>query len=77
MIGKEELCKSEARTRHQPHLDLLVHRAHVSLRQNMLGGFHFDESEASYRKEDSLFVRDILVSSCTVARSEENILFVP
>ena len=76
LIGKEELCKSEARTRHQPHLDLLVHHAHLSLRQNMLGGFHFDESEASYRNEDSLFVRDILVASCTVSGSEENILFL-
>ena len=76
LIGKEELCKSEARTRHQPHLDLLVHHAHVSIRQNMLGGFHFDESKASYRMEDSLFVRGIVAASCANSGSEENILFL-
>jgi len=58
------LCQAELQTRHQPHLDLPVHHAHVSVRREVFRNHKFDETVASYRIEDSLFVREIIAETC-------------
>ena len=65
VVGKEEICKSELRSRHQPHLDLLVHHAHVTVKRTVFEEFSYDESPESYRIEDSLFVRDVVAAACS------------
>ena len=74
VAGKEEICESERRSRHQPNLDLLVHHAHVTLRREMFNVFKYDESKASHRIEDSLFIREVVAAAC--ARREVNDLLV-
>ena len=64
-VGKEEICKSELRSRHQPNLDLLVHHAHVTVRREMFENFRYDESPARYRIEDSVFIREVLAAACS------------
>ena len=65
VVEKEEICKSELRTRHQPHLDIFVHHAHVTVKRSIFKEFSYDESPEAYRKEDSLFVRDVVAAACS------------
>lgn len=67
--GTRYLCKAELMSRHQPHLDLLVHHAHVTVRKEVFTRHLFDETAAAYRIEDSLFVRDIIAETCHVHRA--------
>lgn len=62
------LCQAELETRHQPHLDLPVHHAHVTVRREVFRKHVFPEGVASYRIEDSLFVREIIAKTCTAKR---------
>ena len=65
MVGKHEICSSEARSRHQPHLDLLVHHAHITVKLTVFDEFSYDEALESYRVEDSLFVREVVAAACS------------
>jgi len=73
---KSELCRAESQTRHQPHLDLMVHHAHLTIRRSKVAGLFFDEADASYRIEDSLFVRKVLAEACSRRVPDDNILFL-
>lgn len=64
--GTNALCEAELRTRGQPHLDLPVHHAHVTVRREVFRNHLFDETTAAYRIEDSLFVRDIIAETCNL-----------
>jgi glycosyltransferase involved in cell wall biosynthesis len=63
-VRKNEICNSERRTRHQPHLDLDVHHAHITMRRSIFRIHSFDETTEGFRIEDSLFVRQLVASAC-------------
>ena len=70
VIKMDTLCQAEARTRHQPHLDLHLHHAHVTVNHDILENFTFDESAEAFRLEDSLFVRKVLSWACNQGLNE-------
>ena len=65
VFNKTHLCESERRTRHQPHLDLNVHHAHLTVRRSTFLEFSFDETKEGFRIEDSLFVRQVIAATCS------------
>lgn len=79
LIGKEEICESELRSRYQPnsqpHLDLPVHHAHVTVKRAVFEEHIYDESPEGYRVEDSLFVRNVVAAACS-QRNVSDLLFL-
>jgi glycosyltransferase involved in cell wall biosynthesis len=79
LIGKEEICESEVRSRSQPHsqphLDLPVHHAHVTVKRSVFEKYIYDESPEAYRVEDSLFVRNVVAAACS-QRNVSDLLFL-